>query len=168
MNSQPVTVPTMLLGLPDGERGTRETLKLMRDLVRNSKKDPLIRHFAASLVGGCRPKDWRCEIETLYCWVLENIRYVKDINGVETLADAKAIIDNGYGDCDDKSVLLATFLECIGHPTRFVAYGRRAGNYAHVMVETLMGRNWISLDATEERGVGWFPTDMPYRMLMHI
>lgn len=161
--------PTLLMGLPDGADADkkRETLKLMRDLTRSGKRDPAVHDFACSLIQGCPPKNWRCEIECLWRWVLDNIRYTNDITDVETISDAQGVLDRGWGDCDDVSLLLATMLETTGHRTRFVALGKSYGDFTHVIVEARCGNGWIPLDATENRAFGWSPPDMPFAMQMH-
>ncbi len=53
----------------------------------------------------------------LHRFVRDNIRYIKDIRDVETVAYPDITLQQGQGDCDDKSVLLASLLESIGHPT---------------------------------------------------
>lgn len=159
--------PTQLMGMPDGGDGTRETLKLMRDLVRQGKRDPYIRDFAADIIRECPPRDWRCEIETLWMWVANNVRYTMDATDLETLSDASGTIARGYGDCDDMSVLLATLLEATGHRARIVAGGRQYGCYDHVWVEARCGTGWIPVDASEaQRGFGWRP-DFQFQMMAH-
>lgn len=155
------------MGMPDGSDGTRETLKLMRDRVRAGKRDPQVQDYAADIIRNCPPKNWRCEIETLWRWVANNIRFTQDATDIEVIRDPLETINRGFGDCDDMSVLLAAFLESTGHRTRFVAGGREYGCYEHVWVETRCGNGWIPVDATEaERGFGWRP-DFPFEMMVH-
>lgn len=159
--------PTLLLEASEPEDIQRETLKLMRNLVRTGKRDPSIRDVACDIIRDCPAKDTRCEIQTLWRWVADNIRYTDDVAGIETISDAQGVLDRGYGDCDDMSVLLATFLETIGKPTRFVAFGHAPGFYEHVIVEVRMGPGWFPVDATEpKRGFGWRPP-MRAEMIMH-
>lgn len=121
------------------------------------KKNPIIRNKAANLVQGLRQKDYTGEIAALFDFVQNNIRYTKDIRNVETLHYAEQVLAQEYGDCDDKSVLLASLLEAIGHPTRFVAIGFQQGVYSHVLVDTRYGHGWMPLDTTEPRPMGWAP-----------
>lgn len=159
--------PSALFGIPSGAAGVLATLKIMSALVRRAKKTLPIRQTAAQLVNGYKQKDWISEIKKLHAFVRDEIRYVKDIRGVETLHTPARILEQQYGDCDDKSVLLASLLESIGHPTRFVAIGFRPGNYSHVYVETKVGEKWLSLETTEDVGVGWAPKGIISRMVVH-
>lgn len=148
--------PTQTLhSIPDGRAGVGVTLQAMSDKVKAGKADPYIRALAYNLVSRLRSKDWRGEINALFEHVRDNIRYVKDINGIETVADAVQVMKQGQGDCDDKSVLLASMLESIGHPTRFKAVGFKPGELSHVYVETRLGDKWIPLETTENVRMGW-------------
>ena len=159
--------PTSTLEIiPSGAAGVKVTLHKMRQLVRTYKKTLPIRNLAVSLVSQLRQKDWPGEIRALHAFVRDRIRYVRDIQGVETLHTPEKILSYGQGDCDDKSILLATLLASIGHPTRFVAVGFRPGIYQHVFVETRIGKNWIPLETTEPVNVGWSPKNIRARMVV--
>lgn len=158
--------------LPEGTEGIKQTLRVMRGLVRRWKKDPELRRLALSLVKRNGQKDFRGEVANLHAYVRDRIRYVKDINGVETLHTPPRILEQGQGDCDDKSVLLATLLETIGHPTRFVAVGFDPWRLSHVYVETLIGDKnnpgqWLPLETTEPVEPGWSPPRVVRRLVMH-
>lgn len=131
----------------------------MSELVKIGKKNPTIRAKSTSLVQSLPPKDRLAEIRTLFDFVQNHIRYVRDITNVETLHYPEQIIAQQYGDCDDKAILLAALLEAIGHPTRFVAVGFRPNHYSHVFTDTRIGsgNKWLSLDPTEMHPMGWRP-----------
>jgi transglutaminase-like putative cysteine protease len=157
-----------LQAIPDGPAGIRQTLNIMRQFVKAGKLNYRFRQLALSLVKRNGQKDWFGEIRDLQHFVRDNIRYIKDIRGVETVATPDITLDMGQGDCDDKSVLLATLLESIGHPTRFVAVSFRPGQFAHVFVETKVGQQWIPLETTEPVEPGWYPKGVINRMVVHI
>lgn len=173
LNGQkPVTNPNHLTGylglIPSGAEGVRATLHIMRALTRAYKKFPTVRDYAARIVQALPQKDFVGEIKRLFEYVRDSIRYVRDTTNVETVQTPDKTLQLGYGDCDDKSVLLATFLESIGHPTRFVALAvKNPEQYEHVIVETLIGKKWIPLDATEPQPFGWYPANVKSRMVVH-
>ncbi len=160
--------PTATLGkIPAGDAGTRATLQIMSRLVREWKKHYPIRQLALNLVRSADQKDWMAEVERLHRYVRDRIRYVRDITQVETLATPMRVLQIGQGDCDDKATLLATLLESIGHPTRFVAVavnGRPA--YCHVYVETRARTGWIPLETTEPWPAGVKVPDVTRRMVV--
>lgn len=161
------TPPAVLLSLASGEEGIRQTLRLMSKIVQEGKKNPIIRHTAQSLVAHLAPKNWWAEVDALFRFVRDEIRYVRDVRGVETLHLPQQILKQRQGDCDDKSVLLASLLEAISHPTRFVAVGRTPNQFCHVLVEVRMGAKWLPLETTEPVPMGWTPPGTRSRMIMH-
>jgi len=155
-----VAPPSLLMGVPDGIEGTRRVLFLMRDLARHGKTNSFVRQTAVQLTNSLPQKDWLSEIVALHAFVRDNIRYVRDVRGVETLQTPERTLLNKSGDCDDKSTLLAALLESISHPARFVAVGfRNANSCDHVFVETKLRTTgkWIPLETTEPVPVGWNP-----------
>ena len=150
-------VPSIVVKIPNGKNGTLETLKVMRSLVRKFKKDPTIRQKTQALVSHLPSKDWLGEVRAIQNFVKENVRYTRDINGVETLHFPTTVLEKGSGDCDDHSVLVASMLESIGHPTRFIAIGKENGRYNHVLAETRIGDKWMTVETTENVPIGWKP-----------
>lgn len=126
-----------------------------------------MRAKARALTSGLPQKAWIAEIKALHSFVRDKIRYLKDINGVETVHTADAVLTLGAGDCDDKSVLLASMLESIGHQTRFVAVGFQPGRFSHVFVQTKVGNKWLSLETTEPVKPGWEPAKIVSRLVKH-
>lgn len=160
-------IPHKLENIPQGVAGIKATLKRMRELVIAGKRNPAIRRIALRITSHLKQKDWAGEVRALNAWVRDNVRYVKDINGIETLHTPEKILEMMAGDCDDKSILLATFLESIGHPARFVAVGPEKNRYLHVYVQTLIGKKWVSLEPTEPWPSG---KEVPWKhkMIIHI
>jgi len=144
--------------LPSDAAGTRDTLAIMRTLVRKFKRDPMMRDAAISLLAGLKPRDWSGEVRAIFEYARDRIRYTRDVSGVETIQTPPVTMELEAGDCDDKSTLLAALLESVGHPTRFVAAGyQEPGRYSHVYVETKIKDRWVPLDATVAQPFGWRP-----------
>lgn len=163
--------PSVLMAIPSGAAGVAATLEVMRALAREGRTHPAIRAKAVELVQGLPQKKWIAEIAALHKFVRDRVRYVRDVRDVETVHAADAVLELRSGDCDDKSVLLASLLEAIGHPARFVAVGFEPGRYSHVYVETLVGRSpgkWLPLETTEPVEVGWAPKGVKARMVRHV
>ncbi len=142
--------------IPSGPAGTRATLNFMRSLVREAKKDIRLREFAMSLVRHLPGKDFYGEINTIFMFVRDKIRYIRDIDNIETIATPQKTLEYRQGDCDDQAVLLATLLIMIGHPSRFIAIAI-GGSFVHVYVETRLGNRWLGMDPTENQSLGWRP-----------
>lgn len=159
--------PSLLAAIPDGPEGVYQTLRIMRQFTRAGKRKMPVRELALSLVRHNGSKDWIGEVKSLHEFVRDEIRYVRDINGVETVQTPEVTLEIGQGDCDDQSVLLASMLESIGHPTRFVAIGFKPFHYSHVMAETKIGDKWVSVETTEPVDIGWRPPRVLNRMVVH-
>lgn len=129
----------------------------MRGFVDQYKISPIIRELALSLTRHLPQKDFGGEINSLFSYVQNSIRYVRDINGVETVQTPVKTLEYGQGDCDDKAVLLGTMLESLGHPVRFYAVGFQKGNISHVLLECNLNGQWIALETTEPVPFGWRP-----------
>jgi len=151
----------------DGLQGVKDTLHIMSRLTREYKKSPRVITLARMLTARVMPKDWYGEIVALHQYVRDAIRYVQDVEGVETLATPDRTIEEQAGDCDDKSTLLSALLGAIGHPSRFVAVGETVGTLTHVYVETKLGDGWLALETTENVPPGWAPPNMANRYVVH-
>ena len=144
--------------LLDGLAGTRQTLDEMAALVRKDSGSLQLRQFALSLVERCNGHQFDCEIRAVFHFCRDEITYRRDPVEHEWVQDAaRTIFVFRTGDCDDKVVCLATLLGALGHKSRFVVIGRRAGQYTHVYLEVqTKNGDWLPLDPTPERAaVGW-------------
>jgi transglutaminase-like putative cysteine protease len=155
-----VPVTANLVPLADGESGIFQTIRTMRQMVSDYKLDPDMRAAAVGVIFQYPAQDDLAEACALYDYVRDCIRYVKDISGVETLATPDKTLVMQVGDCDDQSVLLATMLEAVGYPTRFIVAGyNEPGVFEHVYLEALVGDEWIAMDPTEQEVLGWSPPE---------
>lgn len=150
--------PYVLAALPGGIPGIKVTLQHMVRFARKYKKDIVVRDLACKLTQSLPSKDYSAEVRAIYNWVKTNVRYVRDVDGVETLQTPKRTLEQRSGDCDDHSTLVAALLASIGHPVRFIALGFNGEPLSHVVAQTKIANNWITLDTTVESAtVGWFP-----------
>lgn len=157
--------------IPDGPAGTRETLKQMRQLVQIGRGDEQIRALSLGVINECEGKDWDCELRAIFNFVRSTIRYTLDPNDIELLQSPTQTLILRHGDCDDMSTLLATMLEAVGHRCVFMALGfGPIGEYSHVLVGCFpaAGEFMVSLDATEDEPMGWFPPGVTCQMIAQI
>lgn len=138
----------------DGNPGIFQTADLMRQLVKKYKSHLEIRSLAANLVSFLPGKDELGEIEAIFCFVRDHIRYLKDISGVETLSTPDKTLELRQGDCDDQAVLLAALLESIGYQTGFKLTSYSSGQLEHVYVFVLLNGAMIFADPTEPYDLG--------------
>lgn len=129
----------------------------------------VVRDLALQLVSGLRAKDYAGEVAALQRFVRDSIRYVRDIRGVETVQTPERTLALKQGDCDDKSTLLASLLESIGHRTRFEAIGFQPGQWSHVLVSALVSGKWVPLETiVAGAGPGWYPQRVAERLVVGV
>jgi transglutaminase-like putative cysteine protease len=167
-----------LQGIPDGLPGATATLRIMRDLVRASIRDPAqrVRETALSITGG--DTGWIGQIRAAQQWVQDNIRYVQDpyddTGGVELVQTPQKTLDYQAGDCDDQSVLVSALLSSLGHPTRFIAIGFSGQPLSHVLVQTKVGssghdvKDWASVETIQPQPLGWFPPGVTSHYILKV
>lgn len=165
--STPPNYQGTLGSISGGKAGTRQTLKIMSDIVKAWKVHPEIRNLAVSITSDIPGKDFPSEIAAIQGWVKRNIRYVQDVAGVETIQTPDVTLSLMAGDCDDQSIIVAALLESIGHPTRFRAIGFAPNEMEHVFVETRLGSGWVSVETTEPVDIGWQPPGVVDSVVWH-
>lgn len=157
--------PLRLHGIPDGIEGVRATLAMMAAITREWRVAPIVAETARQIVAGIPGKDHEAEMVALFEYVRDQIRYVMDPNAIERLQTPDYTLQYRQGDCDDQSILLASLLESIGIPARFVAVGFVPDGFEHVYVEAAPDfLTWIALDPTEHVEAGWAPPDVTTRI----
>ncbi|MGV0999692.1 MAG: transglutaminase-like domain-containing protein [Fluviibacter sp.] len=103
-------------------------------------------------------KDGFAEVNAVFEFVRDSIRYTQDVLNVETICSPWATLQRRVGDCDDKSTLLATLAECVGYPTRFVVAGYFGSkDFEHVYCQIFLNGEWVDADATEREPLGYAP-----------
>lgn len=162
----PVDLQGIVTSIGNGIRGIYSTLAVMRRLVNQYKVNTDVLSAARSIVFLTPAKDEYSEVNAVFEYVRDCIRYTKDIYGVETISSPDKTMLTRVGDCDDKTTLLSTLLECVGYPTRFIVTGyNEPKNYEHVYMQVFCNGQWIDCDATEPYPIGYAPPE-PVAMLI--
>src|SRR5579885_1383644 len=120
------TAPSITDTLPaDDVNAVKATLKQMVAIARKYKSDATTINAARMILAQAGITDFRAQksagIRALQHWVRDNVVYVPDPRGVELLQTPPRTLQLMTGDCDDKSILLATLLETVGCATRYMA-----------------------------------------------
>lgn len=156
-------VPVKYETLPGGFRGTDATVLRMAKAAmgKYGARSPKIRAAAINIIrgAGIRQKDYHAEAMALANWVKaeQNIRYIKDVYGQETLSyPEETLFNTRAGDCDDQGALLAALLGSVGIPTRFKVIGVTPLQYSHVYLQAKPKDRWITMDPImSDKPVGW-------------
>jgi hypothetical protein len=134
-----------------GDAGTQQTIRAMRRLIDEGKKDPIIHELAAQILQRARvpAHDHQGEARAVGEAVYRNVRFTRDVYGKETLHAARDIVRLRIGDCDDFTILICALLGTIGHKTRIVTVSNHPedpSQFSHVYPETCVNGRWIPVD----------------------
>lgn len=156
--------------IPEGDAGTRKTLSVMARMVNEYKKHPQIIKLARQIVRSCPVRRFDCEAEHLFRWVRDNMRWVRDVYGVETLATPIRVLEMGGGDCDELSILLASLYMAIGFPVKFIAVAnnpkyKQSFSHVFVAVDLTGDGDWVSADPSNPSAEFGWETPTQYRRM---
>jgi transglutaminase-like putative cysteine protease len=150
-----------IYALSYGDKAAYQTVELMRDFVYKATADPAIRELAVAIVSDCPPKDYDCELKTIFETIQNCIRYTRDPFLAEGVQSPQRTILLGGGDCDDMVQVLAALLSSVGFgPMRFVLAAcdpKSPDVFSHVYLEVFHKGQWVALDPTEPYPPGWRP-----------
>lgn len=173
--STPATITDTRIPVRSPAHGMRTTIKLIGAAIRDGKGYLPIRNYAASLATRAKPKDYLGQVKEVYNDFLKRWRYVRDPNGLETVARSPKALHQlvmgfnggvgqglGAGDCDDAAAAMGALLESVGFPVRLTTTappGARGRLFSHVFVQTkIPGRpGWLTVDPVgyPRHQLGW-------------
>lgn len=157
VNPPPYPDTATLAEIPGGAAGTRATVGKMLELIRAAKIQPALRNLAVLIIAGLPHKAYADQAAAVHRWVQQNIQFVRDVRGIETLTPPAYLLRTRAGDCDDQSMLVASLLETIGLPTRIVVGGPSPETFVHVWAEVEIGGRWCACETTEPWPMGKRP-----------
>jgi hypothetical protein len=150
--------------LAHGKDGNEQTLRVAAAWVReDSASDAQLRQFVLEhFISQCAPGDYLGAVTKLFEFSRDAIRFADDPEDVERIADAWSTIADGWGDCGDKSILLASMLGVIGIPSQFIVQEWEGdviaeNGFDHVHIEAFMpDGSTLQLDPTPRSAMlGW-------------
>lgn len=111
--------------LQSGDAGVAQTIGVMRQIIDDAVKDPVVNGVAIDFVRGVTDTFSRDQkAQAIYTAVGMRWTYVEDPVGPfgpkETLRPARLLLQTFAGDCDDATILICSLLGTIGIPSRIV------------------------------------------------
>lgn len=88
-------------------------------------------------------------------YVKKNVAYESDIEGrIESIKSADVTLSDGYGDCDDFSILYASILAVANFQPRFVlaTYHKSEKQFSHIYVDLIENKKRFVFDAVIPNG----------------
>jgi len=164
----PQNMPTLsgVMGqLPGGKATIPATMMRMWQQIHDALSQMAVYSAARQLTQNIPQKAVEQEANALFQFVQKHIRYVRDPHLIEALQTPAATLQLKSGDCDDKTILLASLLLSIGIPVKLIVGGFEKGRYTHVWLRAKIKNHWVAMDPTEPFGMGWEP-HMMSRMIM--
>lgn len=137
-------VPILRSKIPADDRGVDQTVALMVRMARGiyGGKSPRIRALAINIINqaGVRDKDYYGMAEAIHNWVRDEIRYIRDPIGQETLSyPEETAFNTKAGDCDDKTILEMALLASLGiHSYPVVISTHPSGTFSHVYLHVII------------------------------
>jgi hypothetical protein len=136
--------------LPDGIKGNYISIGHALQMVRADAHDKGIEDFVKGhVLRNVAPHDDRAEINACFEFARDAIQWRPDAIDTERIADTRETLRVMWGDCLDKSILLASFLAQLGHTPYLVAIAQtqppivvRGGHQFY----DLTSPQWIGLD----------------------
>src|SRR5271157_714924 len=115
------------MGTPllSGDAGVAQTIGVMRQIIDDAVKDPVVNGVAIDFVRGVTDTFSRDQkAQAIYTAVAMRWTYVEDPVGPfgpkETLRPARLLLQTFAGDCDDATILICSLLGTIGISSRIV------------------------------------------------
>lgn len=108
--------------------------------------------FLAPHGSACPARDYTCEIVRVWDFLVLNMRYTFDPEGIETFATLRESLRAGAGDCDDATIAFGALLRALGFQVRARVISTSGKSWEHVY--PLVGvpherpEQWVPLDIT--------------------
>lgn len=135
-----------------GDDGTEQTIRLLRSLVDDAWKDPVVNRAAIDIIrnAGAQQYDTWAQIKAVYDFA-KTFYFVNDPVTKEALRPTRELLKLMAGDCDDINAnLMPALLGTIGLETRLVTIAADAetpDSFTHVYCEVFVDGRWYPLDA---------------------
>ena len=137
-----------------------DRIEIIRKMIKAGKANPKIRELVSKILHdkSVEEKDWDAEVEAVFEWVRENVRYTRDTEGLDTYTEPLKTVELAIGDCDDLSILLGSMLGAIGYPFKLKVVSMTGSGWDHVYplvgMPPFAPTKWIPLDASIELPLG--------------
>lgn len=133
-----------------------ERVKILRDLawsVENGLRNPKFIYLARQIPRACHARDYTCELKAIFQFTVQNVRYVRDIVGVDTFSAPLRTLQMGAEDCDGHATLNAALAMAIGYKAKVRITSNRGITWDHIycLVEVPKSSRWIAIDTTLAR-----------------
>jgi len=143
----------------------RDRVRVMFLSVAKSIRDPLARTILADCVRDCPERDEWCEVQAIYWYFRNHLRYTGDTREIDTYHTLRRSVELGIADCDCYTIALMSVLISGGYRAgaKTISQDGKSFNHVYAVVElpketNEFSRRIIGLDGTvSEAYPGWEP-----------
>jgi len=156
----------------DSDISTADTVHRMSKIVRSQVYSPVVIGAASDAIKDLPPNALSIDkARAIFYWIKQCIQFRNDLDNTisylpdvdnpqdkELLISPDLLIQLGYGDCDDFSMLAATMLFIVGIPARFVTVAADRNtpyHFSHVYTQAYCNGRWIGFDVSHGPMPGW-------------
>jgi len=143
-------------------KSIEERIDLIFEEIEDGKADPKIRLLVANIIRDIPERDYLGELNAIFDWVKQNVRYTHDPYNLELFNRPKRVIEYGIADCDDLTILLGSMVQTIGYPIKLRVIGVNSDEPEHIYlmagippIENSEPSDWIAMDASVDEPMGW-------------
>lgn len=111
---------------------TPTKIREVREAIKQARVNPEIRNLALRIIGGTQERDYRGQVQGIYRWMRQNIRFVRDPLHVDVLYRPLQLLESGAGDCEDHVTLMCSLANAVGIPAKLRVISRDGENYTHI------------------------------------
>lgn len=151
-----------------GDTAIYNTVTKMKGIISDSSKNIYVREWAKKIVARVEVNNKKAEVEAIYNFVRDHVRYTKDPLGFEYLQTPPVLLedirlniegrgDRPVGDCDDMTLLSLSLLKAIGYQTAIkVVSFAPSKQFGHVYGMVKLGYDWVAVDCVRpDQSFGW-------------
>ena len=121
----------------------------MRQLIDAGIKDQQVNRTAIAIAWPTQQFSETPKAQAIYNWMQQNLRFMPDMVGKETLRTPRETLTVRAGDCDDFTILAAALLGTIGIRSRAVTVSSHADDsqsFSHIYPEAFVDGKWVAMD----------------------
>jgi hypothetical protein len=178
----PISVQAVPTNPIDTDISTVDTIHQMIAIAKVSSHSPAIIHVVDSLLYNLPKNPSNLDlVRAIFWWIKNHVKFVsdesilgselgyKDLNQELLIpADTLLHMTQPMGDCDDFSMLVASFMLCIGVPVWYVAVAvdqEQPWRFSHVYCKVLVDGESIPFDASHGKQLGWETKNQVFRRM---
>ena len=166
--AQVAAIPKSEEYIGTGDTAIFRTVDKMKNIINTSARNPYIREWAKNIVSRVGVNDKKAEVNAIFNFVRDNVRYTKDPLGFEYLQTPPTLLedirmhmdgkgDRPIGDCDDMTLLSLSLLKSIGFRVAIKVVSFLPNKqFGHVYGLVQLNGQWMPIDCVRpDSYLGW-------------